>query len=339
MLIEIILGFVAKPSALFRKSGEQAFTAFASEISLESLTSMLDILAKKETLSGQQDLFDQEAEGEEGDDVDMEDASDVEVLDASDVAEDNSEDGSENEDGDEEDEDDGEDDEELARFENLLAEALKTSKPNGADATEQDDSDDDEDMDDEEMMALEPHLTKIFQERKKISSKKKEKKDAKETMLNFKNRVLDLLSIFVKQQYASPLALHLVLPLTHLVRTTSSQQVATKTFDLLKLYFDTCRNKKITPVPEDVDELWDALRAIHAEALKGSSSKVYAHACSRSSLFIVRVLVAADRKNYAAAEAIYSASRVQWWTNTKCSLPVSFFVEWDNWSNETRRAK
>ena len=35
-------------------------------------------------------------------------------------------------------------------------------------------------------------------------AQKKDNKDAKATMINFKNRVLDLLLIYVKQQHANP---------------------------------------------------------------------------------------------------------------------------------------
>ncbi|KAK5240618.1 DNA-directed DNA polymerase, partial [Cryomyces antarcticus] len=195
------------------------FTAFAADLSAQSLESLIEVLDQRENLAGQQALFEQEADQAENPDAeDVEDTSDVEMVDGAPhkasnedgdavtnggSSDDSSGDDDDAENGSADDGDQG--DEEL---EMKLAELLKTAA-NGAGS---DSSDGDADMDDEEMMALEPHLTKIFEERKKLPNKKKEGRDAKETVINFKNRVLDLLAIYVKQQHANPLALNLILP-------------------------------------------------------------------------------------------------------------------------------
>ncbi|KAI7607417.1 hypothetical protein KC319_g21272, partial [Hortaea werneckii] len=259
MLVELLLSFVSKPSALFRKLAEQVFAAFAAEMTSDGLQSLIDILEQKEGLSGQQALFqdqnDEDARMEdatseqqsEDDGIDVEDMSDVELVNGEEAGSENDE--SEDEDDDssssESDSADASGDDEEAVFDRKLADALGTAKADEG-------SDDDEsDMDDEQMMALEPHLTNIFKERKKDASKKQEGKDAKENIINFKNRVLDLLNIYVKGQYGQTLALDLILPLTILVRTTTSKPTSEKAFAVLKQYFDSCSKHKTLPQPQD----------------------------------------------------------------------------------------
>ncbi|KAK8178751.1 DNA polymerase phi-domain-containing protein [Phyllosticta citribraziliensis] len=341
LLTEVILGFASRPSVLFRKLAEQVFTVFASELTPEGLQSMIEILEKKESASGQQDLFDQqgsdvEEEGEE-DEEDEEVDSDVEVVDAdgSDVemAENESEDA---ESGDDEAGDGDSDDEELQRFDALLADTLKTSAPNGTGEDENNSDDDDADMDDDEMMALEPHLTKIFQERKKENSKKKENKDAKENMINFKNRVLDLLFIYVKQQHSNPLAMDIIMPLLQLIRTTTTKQVSEKAANLLKQYFEVA--KKGMPEPAETAPVWALLKDVHGEAAK-DASKLFAGACSRASLFLAKILVTKKDKNFKKVVDVYAETMKQRHEDSNSKLHPSFFVEWVNWSFAPKKQK
>lgn len=346
LLTEVLLSFAAKPSVLFRKLSEQVFSVFASELTAEGLQSMIDILSKKESISGQQDLFDQQGSDDEEDvsedDDEEEEDSDVEMVevDGSDVEE--VEGGSDEED-EEEDEEDGsaeEDVGELERFNAALAETLNTTVPTGE--GEDSDDDDEADMDDDQMMALEPHLTKIFKQRQEAAnkSKKKDNKDAKATMINFKNRVLDLLLIYVKQQHASPLALDAIMPLLQLIRQTTAKQVAEKATNLLKQYFDATKKGMPTLEDEEVDRVWALLQDVHTEVTK-DASKLHAGACSRASLFVAKVLVAGDEEgkteSYGRVADLYSRTQKQWFADPKSQLHPSFFNEWINWSVGMRK--
>lgn len=347
ILLEVLLSFLAKPSALFRKLAGQVFAIFTADVTSDGLQSLVEILEKGESLAGQQDLFDQDIDGvEDGmSDNDLEISSDVEMIqdvsagsaENSDlISEDEQNSSADSETSDQESEEDSDEekiDEELAKFDAMLADTLKTSQPSGNAALS--DSSSDEEMDDEQMMALEPHLTKIFQERKKTTSKKREKKDARENVINFKNRVLDLLLIYVKKQHANALALQLILPLLRLVRISTSKQIAEKSFSLLKEYFDACKGKEL-PVPGEGGEIWEILDEIHAEA-KLDTSKLHGNACSRSSLFVVKVLVALDENNYGRAVDVYSESQKQWYLDTKSKTQPTLFTEWINWSINTRK--
>lgn len=349
VLIELLLSFVSKQSALFRKLAEQVFAAFTGSLNADGLQSMLDILSQKESLTGQQELFaqgDEEqgpADGEESDDgsaIDVEDMSDVEMADGEAIGVDGSgESGSEDEeedeeeDSDEEDDEEGEEDEEeLAAFDRKLAEALGSA---GFDEDANED-DQDSDMDDEQMMAVEPALEKVFKEIKKKSGKKQENKDAKDNIINFKNRVLDLLNIYVKAQCANVLALDLLMPLAILIRTTTNKPTAEKAFSVLKTYFDACNKNKATPALDDAEPVLALLTSVHEEMTK-DDSKLHASACSRSSLFLAKVLIALDPKHYTAVAARYAALQEKWWLDPKSKVHGSVFTEWTSWSIATRK--
>lgn len=348
VLVELLLSFVSKQSALFRKLAEQVFSAFTGSLNADGLQSMLDILTQKESLSGQQELFAQGEDGEgaaedgfdDGSAIDVEDMSDVEMVDGEAVGVDGSdESGSDEEEGDSDDESSGddeeadeEDDEELAAFDRKLAEALGTA---GFDM-DADEDDQNSDMDDEQMLAVEPALEKVFKEIKKRSGKKQDNKDAKDNIINFKNRVLDLLTIYVKAQHANILALDILMPLATLIRTTSSKPTAEKAFAVLKNYFDACSKHKSTPAVSDSEPVLALLASVHEEMAK-DGSKLHANACSRSSLFLAKVLVAMDPKHYTAIATMYAELQEKWWLDPKSKVHGSVFTEWTSWSIATRK--
>jgi DNA polymerase phi len=349
VLIELLLSFVSKQSALFRKLAEQVFSAFTGSLNADGLQSMLDILTQKESLSGQQELFAQgedgdgageEEESDDGSAIDVEDMSDVEMIDGEAVGVDGSDkSGSDDDDEDSDDESSGdddeadeEDDEELAAFDKKLAEALGTA---GFDM-DGDEDDQDSDMNDEDMLAIEPALEKVFKEIKKRSGKKQDNKEAKDNIINFKNRVLDLLTIYVKAQHSNILALDILMPLAILIRTTSSKPTAEKAFAVLKNYFDACSKHKTTPAVSDSEPVLALLASVHEEMAK-DGSKLHASACSRSSLFLAKVLVAMDAKHYSAVATLYAELQEKWWLDPKSKVHGSVFTEWISWSIATRK--
>lgn len=344
VLVEILLSFISKPSAVYRKLAQQVFGAFASQMDRDGLNSMLDILEKKENLSGQQELFEQGDEAEDGsedgsedgeddsdvDVMDVEDASDVEIDEANGV--DSEDDSDEDE---EEDEEDAEDSDvansEDADFERKLADALRAS--GAGPGSESDDSD----MDDEQMMALEGHLTTIFKEKKKLSNKKKENKDAKENIVNFKNRVLDLLTIYAKQEHANPLALDLILPMITLIKTTSSKQISDKAFSLLQQYFTACNKSKELPELSTPTEAMEILEAVFAD-MRANASRLHSNACSRSSLFLAKIIINEDSKHFAEIADMYNDLQKEWYQDPKSHIQPSIFTEWTSWSIATRKS-
>ena len=80
-IVELLLGFLSKPSANLRRLAQQTFAAFVPKLTVEGLQILLDVLESSENLQGQQALFDKEEVENEDDDVDVEDA-DAEMIDA-----------------------------------------------------------------------------------------------------------------------------------------------------------------------------------------------------------------------------------------------------------------
>jgi DNA polymerase phi len=343
VFVEIVLSFLGNPRTLFRKIGEETLSIFASEISSEGLSSLTDILDTEENLEGQKELFN-EANGdaedaESGDDLEVD--SDVEMIDgekedADDAASGASDSDTSDSDSKESDDEGSEDDAELIQFDNLLAMTLQTTKLN-ADGDASDDSDD-SDMNDEQMMALDPHLTKIFQQRSQITSKKKDREDAKQNVVQFKSRVLDLLAIYLEKQYSNPLTLEVLLPIVRRTRANANKQLAEKALKMLRTFFDSrTKHKAPLPKPDDVDAVWIILKQLHEEAALGGGAKIHADACSGTSLHIVKVLVGLDKENYAGVADLYTQTQKKWFMDKKSSLQPALFTSFQNWSLNARQ--
>lgn len=341
--VEIVLSFSGNTRTLFRRIGEEAFSIFASEISANGLQSLLEILDTEENLEGQKELFNQDdedaEEGESSDDDEDEEDSDVEMIDGEGPNDEAASDASglESSDGDSDSDDDDVEDAELTRFNNMLAMTLQTSKPN-ADGDAADETSDESDMDDEQMMALDPHLSKIFKERSKTTSKKKEREDAKQNVVQFKSRVLDLLAIYMEKQYSNPLTLDILLPVLRRTRANANKQTADKAAKMLKTFFDTRTKRKAPlPKPENIEGVWELLRGIHDEAKLGNGAKVHADACGSASLHVVKVLVGLDKENYAGVVDIYAETQKQWFADKKSPLQPVLFTQFQNWSVNARQ--
>ncbi|BCR92698.1 DNA-directed DNA polymerase POL5 [Aspergillus chevalieri] len=328
-LVEILLSFASKQSQLFRRISEQVFSAFADKVTATGLESLTSILEASENLAGQQEMFDKE--DDEGDeemmdvDDDDEEDSDVEVVDA--------EGGDDDEDDEEEDEDESDEpDDEEAEFQAKLAAALGPHAANKPDEG----SDDEADMNDDEMEAVDEQLVKVFKARRDALEQKKDKKDAKENMVNFKNRVLDLVEIYVKKCHSSILALDLLLPLLRLTRRTNVKQIANKATNVLREYSKLCKGSAVPSITEDSTEsAWALLKDLHREA-GHSGPQAHATACSQASLLVVKVLVAHDKKAIEGIVDVYAATRKEQMLSNKCHVQPSFFTDWNNWCVSAR---
>jgi hypothetical protein len=344
--VEIVLSFLGNPRTLFRKIGEEAFSIFASEIGSEGLQSLAEILDTEENLEGQKELFNQGDDEEEtkSDDADSDDDSemdsDVEMVDGEDEGNDDEDSGSGSSDDDSsesnDDEDGSEDDAELTQFNNLLQMTLGTSKANMD--GEGDETSDESDMDDEQMMALDPQLSKIFKQRSQVTSKKKDREDAKQNVVQFKSRVLDLLAVYLDKQYSNPLTLEVLLPVLRRTRASANKQLAEKSAKMLKTYCDTrSKHKAPLPKPEAVETTWAILKGIHEEAKNGGGAKAHADVCSSASLHVVKVLVNLEKNNYAGVVDVYAETQKQWFADKKSPLQPTLFTQFQNWSMNAQK--
>ncbi|PGH31412.1 DNA polymerase phi subunit [[Emmonsia] crescens] len=328
-LVEILLSFASKQSQLFRRMSEQVFGAFADQVTATGLQSLIDVLEAKDTLAGQEEMFENQ---DMGSDVEMVDAenSDDDDDDDDDVEEISQEgDDDESEDKSENSESEEEDDGELEAFEAKLASALGTHRADkDLDAASSDSED--ASMDDDEMEALDHQIAKVFRARNQVHSKKKEKKDAKETMLNFKNRVLDLLEIYVKKCHSSILALDLLMPLIQLSRKSKAKQIATRASNVLREYTKHCKGAASIPTIESAEPVWELLKSVHQEATH-SAPAAHASSCSQASLLLVKILVAHDKESLSDIVDIYGETRKKQLTSRKCHVQPAFFSDWNNW--------
>ena len=355
-LIELLLSFLSKPSKLLRKLSEQVFTVFAKDVTADGLQSLIDILEQKESLSGQQGLFKQDGEDEDEQDedenededdadaMDMEDMSDVELINGEVLINGVKDDQLNGVSDDEDDSDESEStsassqaasesgDEEDKELDRKLTIALGAAAATGSD------SDSDEDLDDDQMMAFEEPLANVFREQKKLDAQKLDNKGAKENMINFKNRVLDLLSIYVKSQYGNESALDLILPLLTLGRTSSDRRTQDRAREVLTQYFDATSKHKSLPKPDDTEAVFEVLNAIHEE-MKLGGSKQQATACSRSSLFLAKVLVAMDVEHYHKIWEMYGKLQMEGLRDPKVKVQSVVFTQWNNWYLAMLQAK
>lgn len=284
------------------------------------------MLEAKESLIGQQTLFDQEDDEEgETDDVEMVEAD--EVSNASDDSGSDSDKGSHDEEEDAETHDDAE---ELTRLNIALSQIVGTRPfdENGG-ATGADESSSEESMDDDEMFALDDKMVDVFKERKKATSKKQEKKEAKETIINFKNRVLDLLSIYVKREYRNRLVLSTLPPLLVLIRTTTSKSTSERACSIVRDLAQRCKGKEL-PLPTKARHAWDMMDILHEEATR-EASKAHATACSQSSLLLVKVLANMSSDHIERIVMRYATTQVEWMKGKRGLQPV-LFADFLNWS-------
>ncbi|KAJ5653717.1 hypothetical protein N7490_000720 [Penicillium lividum] len=328
-LVEILLSFASKQSQLFRRMSEQVFGAFADQVSETGLESLISILEAKESLAGQQEMFEDQDEGEEeeedddveevsGDEDDKMDVdSDVEVVEGGD-------DSNSDDDDEEASDDDEEDAAEVAAFEAKLAAAL------GNHGLDKDGDDSDSDMNDDDMDAVDEQLANVFRARRQVTSQQKDKKGARENMVNFKNRVLDLIEIFIKKCHSRVLALDLLLPLLRLSRRSSVKQIANKANSVLREYTKLCKGSAVPKIEGETDSVWELLRSIHKEAAH-SAPPTHAAASSQASLLVVKVLVAHDKASISGVVDVYGETRKEQLCSTKCHVQPSFFTEWNNW--------
>ncbi|KAI2472393.1 DNA polymerase phi-domain-containing protein [Annulohypoxylon bovei var. microspora] len=349
LLVEILLSLVSRQSPMMRQISEQVFEAFTSQISPEALELLTEPLVAEENEKGYQALF----ENLEDEDVEMDDAEDSNSgEDAEDVEEDEiSEIGSDVEfvtlngaeaAADDEDEDadgdsDAEDEDkaqteanakELADLDDVLASVLRSHRLDKDKEAES--SDNDSDMTDSEMIALDEKLVEVFKQRAKNSGKKKEKKDAKESVVMFKHRILDFVALYLKHEAANPLAFSLLLPLLETVRTTAAKPLANKAGAAIENFAKAFKKARGAngDVTFDAEKQFALLKEIHSQAAR-DASHAYGRAASAASLLVASGLVA-DRENVEGVNEVYAKTfaRCQ---RGELKIQGFFFSDWVNW--------
>ncbi|KAI0538100.1 DNA polymerase phi-domain-containing protein [Xylaria digitata] len=350
LLVEILLALVSRQSPMMRQISEQVFEAFASHLSSEALQLLIEPLLTEENSRGYQALFESNEEdpgmadsgesdsgsdsGDSDEDEIREVGSDVEfaTLDGADIT--LHEDADEGQSKGDEDNNDNDDDEkeepedaELAALDDALAKVLNSHRlDKDQDANS---SDEDSDMTDSEMMALDEKLVDVFKHQIKNTQRKNEKKDAKESVVLFKHRVLDLLNIYVKQEASSDLAFGLLLPLLELVRTTTAKPLANKAMSILADFSKASKKTRSKERQIDIEARIALLMDIHKEASK-DMAHAFGKAASTASLLVASSLWAADQENVDRINAVYAQTLAER-QKGKIKIQGAFFSDWVNW--------
>ncbi|KAB5536405.1 DNA polymerase phi-domain-containing protein [Coniochaeta sp. 2T2.1] len=347
-LVDTLLSMVAKQSSLMRQVSQQVFEAFTDTMSEEAIKLLTEPLTAEESEKGQQALFSNEEDDLEGEDDDEEDEhdhdeesldSDVEIVDLEDADSDEGMDDA----GEASDDEESEADKDAAEtadgegeaLDNALAAVLKSHRLD-KDAEAESEDDDDSDMSDSEMMELDNKLVEIFQQRAKNSSKKKDKKEAKQSVVDFKHRILDLLAIFVKKEVPNYniLAFQTLLPLLELIRTTKAKPLANKAcgivLDFSKSVKKTRKEGVVVAADVELDAILEVLRGVHVEAGK-DVSHVFAKAASAASLACASTVCFATTESLVEdVFALYHQTQLSWFKG-EVKIQQSFFVDWLNW--------
>lgn len=346
VLTEVILSFIARKSALLKKLSLIVWESFLCakdesgkiRVTEECLKMLFDVLETKENKEGQLELFDNEDEfvgsGEEEDEEEEEEEEDDE------------------EDEEEEEQPDADDVEKQTNLK--LAQALGIPTESGevkfddlSDGSYESDS-----MDDEQMMAMDDQLSKIFKERRdlltNLSSGNKQKTEtaqAREQMIFFKNRVLDLLESFNKLNGSSYLNLKMIGPILTLINLTLDKNVGVKAHKLLKT-----KLSRTLVTPEEIEQnfkdkndfeksMLDLIEWVQKRAAAKSSNQAHSLACSQSCILVAKNLVAVNPASVEAVVDVYAGSMKSWALNSKNKLQALIFFDFINWLNSKRLVK
>ncbi|KAI5965362.1 POL5 [Candida pseudojiufengensis] len=368
-ITEIILSYISKKNVLLKKLAIIVWEKFLCKpinedndelrINDECFESLFRILVAKENKEGQKSLFENddemELDEEEEDDDDNDRAGD-------------SEEAEEDEEEDEEDEEDDEEEEEeevnntmtdLDKETNLkLAEALgiptkETGEVKFDELSDYNDSSNDEyesdSMDDEQMMAMDDQLSKIFKERQDIlnestknsgNKRQKEVMEAKENMIFFKNRILDLLEVFNKVNPNSEYNLKFIEPIITLVNLTLDKNLGLKAHKFLKTKIS---KTKISPSSiknkeQFINFAMDLIKNLQLQANSTKSTNQSVYACyNQSCIILAKNILILDSSKLNEVIDIYATSMKNWATSSSSKIQPSLFFDFINWLNDKRK--
>lgn len=257
VIVDILVSFLTNESPVLKNLAEQVFEIFSHKLTKQSLEMLLTILASGEDNKQDGELFGDDDEDSEDDDVEMIDMDNIE----------------------EESEDDDEDvDEELRQ---KIEEAMKSQGINAVDDAS------DEELDDEAMAAFDEKLAEVFKQKKIL---KEDKVTMQQNVVHFKNNVMGLIVIYARKNPTNPLVLSLIVPLLNIIRATPSKSV-TNQFVEKVIAFLKNRLAKSTEYPkEQADFVFEIVQAVHDFA-KSSTSKELSEMCNQLSLYLRKCIL------------------------------------------------
>ncbi|KAL1735154.1 DNA polymerase phi-domain-containing protein, partial [Schizophyllum commune] len=302
VLVDVIIGFLEKGNAYLRACGNKAFALLTGVVQESTVDLILTQLERRDPTADHDD-DDMEVD-EEGDEEEEEEEEEEDEE-------------SEAEEDEEYSDEDEEDDAEAAELRKKIEDALRV---NGIEPANEEDEEDDDLMDDDQMMAIDEQLTEVF---KASASGKKKDVDAQREATHFKNRVLDLVDVFLKQQPTSPLIIRLLLPLADLIVSSGpdEQQLADKARGIIRARLAKAKD---TPTSPNADAVKTALNELHSRARRARSSD-HLSVLSMVSLYLAKTALHLGAED--TVVAAYKESLADFLTRKNSSLNTSFFQE------------
>lgn len=293
VIVDIIIGCLEKGTAYMRVVGVRSFSLLSGVVKDSTINLILSQLERRDTWEL---LADSDEEGDKSDDEYLESGDNCDKLSSAGV-------------------EGGESDE--TRDEGLTS---ITEIPQTKGIVAMDESADEEsgrELDDDQMMAIDDELALMFKDHVK---RRKDKDGAQREAIHFKNRIMDLLDIFVKRQPTSPLVLQFLVPLLALT-FSDDKQVSEKATGLLM-----SRIGRLKEIPSGIDIAKSSviLDNLHIRARKVRSRDAVA-IISRCSLYVSRALlhVGADE----TVRMAYTMSLVNFTERKASNLNGQFFSE------------
>ncbi|KAF8652685.1 hypothetical protein AX16_004190 [Volvariella volvacea WC 439] len=309
VLVDIIIGFLEKSTSYFRNLANQAFPLISSSVQGSTVDLILSQLERRKPseLAADSDVDEDEMvideDGEE---------EDEEQHDSSDEDSDESEGTSIDED------DDSKDEPVDLELRKKIEEALRI---NGAAALS--DESDEELMDDDQMMAIDEQIASAFRAR---ATEKRAGKDtnAQREATHFKNRVLDLVDIFLHKQPTSNHVVRFVIPLVELIAGTSSdeRQLSDKAKGILRSRIGKAKEMPVKGLTkEGVTEISNT---IHIRARKVHSPELLP-ILSQCSIFLSKILYSLGGEGSVIDQ--YRESLTDYLTRKNSALNTQFFLD------------
>ncbi|CCF60640.1 hypothetical protein KAFR_0L00330 [Kazachstania africana CBS 2517] len=359
-ITEILLSLLAQKKAVLKKLSLLVWEQFVSEIDEDVLNLLLDVLPARENKQGFAELFENADEYEEDDEEENEYKEENESDDES------SSDDEDDEEGDEDDEGAEGGNEAIAKIDkeatSALAKALnlpddiinENGEVNFDDLSDGSDiSSDEESLDDEKMMELDDQLAEIFKRRKEALSsvstgnqRKIEVKESRESVIAFKHRVFDLLSIYIKHAEDSELpakyAILFIEPMMKCVQQTLDKSLADKISKLLKTKVYKLKTKNMEEIT--AEQVFDHMTSVHETLLTskpGQYQPTFYSLCSSTSIFLSKLLllVSNDKEEaYGKIVDIYSETTKKWVLKDS-KFGSNIFIDFYNWLSSKKSTK
>lgn len=335
LIVRVLLPMVHRPSSLGRLVSKHVFECFAPELDLEAMQVLVERLEFTEDLSGYNELLgDVNAEDESDEE---EDESDVEMVLGGEEGEDSESD---------DDSDDSMDADQSQLLKSLGSHLLdleaqkptqngkKEKKEKKADKEgeeEGSDSESDADMSDSEMMAINDKLVAAFDHITATGPESNEAKEAKSFVLNFKNRIIDLVEAYLRQQPGNAAVIFPILPdLVRLIARTGSSDLRVRVVELLARYRQRFVKDRKRWLEEgsgkDVKENLNILEQIHEEMGRRDSAK-FAKGALSACLVVAAAVVAMDRDKIGELNRMHEKLEGEV-KKKKAKVHKSFFETW-----------